>query len=147
TFDEMRVSLEKKVKQGNRGEVIIHTVNQQIKNKYGFKKNTEALSFFNQFVTDSVLKRKWDYNKDFSESNNEVFTIGNHTYTYSDFAAFIKENQRKGRLRKNVKAQVEMYYEDFETQMIQEFFRDNLEQENKEYSAVINEYRNGLLIY
>src|SRR5690606_8326340 len=62
-------------------------------------------------------------------------------------AAFIKKNQSKGRLRKNVKAQVEMYYEDFETQMIQEFFRDNLEKENEEYSTVINEYRNGLLIY
>lgn len=147
TFEEMRPSLEKRIKQGNRNEIVKNTVNQQIKDKYGFEKNSETLAFFNQFVTDSVLKRKWEYDPNYSKLKNVVFSIGDRDYTYGDFAAYIKKNQKRGRLRKDVKAQVSMYYEDFEDDMIQEFYMYKLEEENEEYSAIINEYRNGLLIY
>lgn len=147
TFEEMRPSLEKRIKQGNRNEIVKNTVNQQIKDKYGFEKNSETLAFFNQFVTDSVLKRKWEYDPNYSKLKNVVFSIGDRDYTYGDFAAYIKKSQKRGRLRKDVKAQVSMYYEDFEDDMIQEFYMYKLEEENEEYSAIINEYRNGLLIY
>ena len=38
-------------------------------------------------------------------------------------------------------------YDDFETVVLQEYFRDKLEEENLDYAAVINEYRDGLLIF
>ena len=38
-------------------------------------------------------------------------------------------------------------YDDFETVVLQDYFRDKLEEENLDYAAVISEYRDGLLIF
>ena len=39
-------------------------------------------------------------------------------------------------------------YDDFETGVVlQDYFRDRLEEENLDYAAVISEYRDGLLIF
>src|SRR5690606_35510847 len=39
------------------------------------------------------------------------------------------------------------FYDEFETQQLKEYFKENLENENEEYAAILNEYRDGLLIF
>ena len=40
-----------------------------------------------------------------------------------------------------------MVWERFEREKVKEYFKQNLEQVNPDYAAVINEYRDGLLIF
>ena len=39
------------------------------------------------------------------------------------------------------------YYTEFTNNTIEDYFKNNLENENEEYAAIINEYRYGLLIF
>lgn len=147
SFDELKESLEKKVKEGDRGKVITQTVNQKIKDKYGFKKDEEALAFFYNFVTDTIAHRSWTYDANHPKLSEIIFTIGDKKTTYGEFAAYIAQRQKRGGLSRNVTIMVNMYYPDFEEKKLRDFYMDLLEKENREYAAVINEYRNGLLIY
>lgn len=147
SYEDMKESLSKRIKEGERAKIVLNTVNQQIKQKYGFTKDETALDFFNEFVTDSLTNRKWEYDENHPKLKETIFAVKDKKYSYADFAEYIKERQKKGRISKVIANQVKEYYDNFEDEMLRVFFMDNLEVENKEYGTVISEYRNGLLIY
>jgi peptidyl-prolyl cis-trans isomerase SurA len=147
SFEELKEMLEKRVKEGDRGKVITQTVNQRIKDKYGFTKDEDALAFFYEFVTDTIAHRKWTYDANHPKLKETIFSIGNNATTYGEFAEYIATRQKRGALSRNTVIMVNMYYPDFEEQKLKEFYMSMLEKENRSYASVVNEYRNGLLIY
>jgi len=146
TFEESKPELYKKVKSNERSKIVIETVNQRIKDKYGFNRDRNALAFFNTYVTDSILKRKWVY-ENHPTLKTTLFTIGYNKYTYDDFAKFIEQRQTKSKVFQDKDMLLNIYYEDFEGEKLMHFFTENLEKDNEEYASLIAEYRNGLLIY
>lgn len=147
TFEEQRVQLEKKVKQGDRGKVVVNAVNNKIKEIYGFKKVESYLPFFDTYVTDSVLSRKWKKEPIAAAQNKTLFTIGNKAVKYSDFASYIEERQGTTMPFKDKEKLLIGMYDELETNELKEYFRDQLEIENEEYAAILGEYRDGLLIF
>ena len=147
TFDEMEKDLVKRVETNDRAKIVTQEVNKKIEDKYGMTENDNTIDFFNTFIGDEVLKRKWEFNG-LSEGKDEaLLTIGDRTISYSQFAKYILERQTKSRPYKNKKVMLIDYLDEFRTQEIRQYFKDRLELENEEYATVIEEYRNGLLIF
>ncbi|MDT0554704.1 peptidylprolyl isomerase [Patiriisocius hiemis] len=147
TFEERKVEIEKRVRSGNRAKIITNTVNNSIKQKYGFKKINSYLPFFSEYVTDSVLKRRWRKEPISKEDDKKLFIIGDHEVFYSDFADFIYERQLRIRPHSEKNELLKSFYDEFETQELKIYFRKDLEKQNEEYAATISEYRDGLLIF
>ncbi|WP_203296476.1 peptidylprolyl isomerase [Luteirhabdus pelagi] len=147
TFEEELAKLERQVRDGNRHKVVTQAVNQKIKDKYGFKLHNGYLDFFNEFVTDSVLRRKWKYNDQEPKLETKLFTIGDKTLKYRDLAEYMSVRQKRMRGVNKKTAALTSMYDEFETMELKNYFRNRLEEENEEYAAVISEYRDGLLIF
>lgn len=147
TFEEEKVSFEKRVKQGDRGKVVVNAVNKKIKEMYNFKKEENYLPFFNTYLSDSVLSRKWKMEPIPAAQNKSLFTIGKKAVKFSDFAKYIEERQRSTMPFKDKESLLASFYDEFETEQLKEYFRDQLEVENEEYAAILGEYRDGLLIF
>ena len=147
SFEEEKEQLEKRVKDGSRSKVVTIAVNKKIKDKYGFTQKNDYMSFFNDFITDEVLNRRWKYDTLSPAQDKVLFTIGTKDVMYSDFAEYINERQRRMKLSKNKYKVIFDMYDEFETQALKDYFREVLEEENEEYAAVIGEYRDGLLIF
>lgn len=148
SFEEQKQSLEKKVAEGARSKIVIAAVNDKIKEKIGFSKNPKAMDFFQQFVTDSIVINKWDYNENDPQLEETLFTLGNtKKVLYKDFASYLKQRQNKRRLSKVKSRFITNAYDEFETEELKKYFRADLEATNEEYAAVVNEYRDGLLIF
>lgn len=147
TFDEQKVGLEKRVKQGDRGKVVVNTVNKKIKDRYGYKKGEEFMPFFMTYVSDSVLTRKWKMKPIPAAQDKTLFTIGKETVKFSDFAKFVEERQHTSIPTKDKELILKNYYDEFESDRLKEYFRNQLELENEDYAAVLGEYRDGLLIF
>lgn len=147
TFEEERVSLEKRIKQGDRGKVVVNAVNKKIKGMYNFKKGEDYLSYFNSYISDSVLSRQWKMQPIPAAQNKILFTIGKKVVKFSDFANFIAARQRTTMPYKEKELLLAGFYDEFETEQLKEYFRDQLEVENEDYAAVLGEYRDGLLIF
>lgn len=147
SLEDMREELLRRVKSSDRSKVIVKSVNERIKEKFNFKKINDPLPFFNVFVTDSVLKRKWEFNPDALQNNLTIFTIGNHSKTYKDFAEYISVRQRRSRIYKEKEVLLKDYYKEFEDFELDEYYKISLEQENTEFANLLDEYKNGLLIY
>ena len=147
TFEDEKQRLERRVKDGSRSKIVTMAVNKRIKNKYGFSQKNNYAPFFNDFVSEEVLNRKWKYDTLSPSQDKTLFTIGDKEVKYSDFAEYISERQRRIRLSKSKYSVLNDMYDEFETQALKDYFREVLERENEDYAAVISEYRDGLLIF
>ena len=149
TFEQQRDRL---LAQGNRGErlmAVTSEIRSKIKDKYGYTNDPAYASFFNQFVDKEIFNRRWSYDTLNPTLDNVIFTIGNTNFYYRDFAAHLAVRQKRPLPTsvKTIESSVRYIYDDFETVVLQDYFRDKLEEENLDYAAVISEYRDGLLIF
>ena len=147
TFDQQKEELEKKVNEGDRSKIVTSTTNKKIKEKYGFKKGDSYLPFFDTYLGDDILKRRWVMTPISANEDKVLFTIGDKKATFTDFAKYIEERQRTTRPYKLKEALLVDFYDEFETQVLKDYFKEKLEFENEDYAAILNEYRDGLLIF
>jgi len=147
TFEEVKGELERKVKDGSRSKIVTAAVTNQIKEKYGFKKGEPYKEFFNSYVNDSILRRQWTREAVPEKDNKVLFTIGDRELFFEDFAAYMAQNQNNVTRIKTVNEAVTKLYDEFEAAEVKQYYKDRLELEDPEYAAVINEYRDGLLIF
>ena len=147
SFDQQKESLEKKVTEGDRSKIVTNAINNKIKEKYGFKKGESFLPYFDTYVDNEVLKRKWTMTPIPSTEDKTLFTIGNKKLGYTDFANFISTRQKTTRPYKQKEALLVDLYDEFETENLKDYFKENLEDENEDYAAILTEYRDGLLIF
>ncbi len=146
TFEEKKVELERRVKDGERGKVITSAVTDKIKHKFGFQAYPYQDYFLN-VLTDSLFKRTWKYEPVSGDANQKIFTIGDSTYYYNDLGRYMEGRQGKVRPYKQKRTFMRILYDEFETTKVKSYFRNSLEVENPEYAGVIREYREGLLIF
>lgn len=146
TFEEERERLEKMVKLGDRAKIVTTAVSQKIKEELGFTAYPYK-SVFTAILNDSIFMRKWSFVPFEKSQNRPLFTIGMKTYFYNDFGQYILERQTKVRPFKQIATFLDMVYDEFETEKVKDYFKQNLEQVNPNYAAIINEYRDGLLIF
>lgn len=147
SFEEQKPQLEVRVKQGDRGKVVVHTINKKIKKMYDFKKGEDYLSYFKTYVADSVLTRIWKRKPIPASEDKVLFTIEDKKTNFSDFADYIERRQRTTMAYKEKELLLAGFYDEFETEKLKEYFKNQLEVENEDYAAILGEYRDGLLIF
>jgi len=147
SFEESKSELESKVNAGSRAKVVTQAVNNKIKAKYGYQDGESYLPYFGEYVTDSVLVKKWSYIPVPENKNKVLFTIGDLAVKYDDFGEYISIKQKKAKGHKNKEELLNDFYIQFKNESIENYFKFKLEGENEEYASIIGEYRNGLLIF
>lgn len=147
SFEEQRPMLEKKISLGDRSKVITYTSNKNIRDKYGYKEGDDFLPFFRTYVSDSILSRKWNMKPIPAGQDKTIFTIGNKKVKFSDYAAFLNDRQKTSKPFRDKEVLLSSQFEEFETHVLKEYFKDQLEIENEDYAALLGEYRDGLLIF
>ena len=147
SFEEQKDDIEKKVKGGARALIVTQAINNKIIKKYGFKEGESYISYFNNYVNDSIFSRKWTYSSIPLKENQILFTIGDHDVTYTDYAEYLRDNQKTIKKYANKESLLIDMYVRFKNETLKNYFKERLEVENTEYATIINDYRNGLLVY
>lgn len=148
TFESQKEVLEKRVMQGDRSKVVSFTVTKKIKDKYGFQSGEPFMPFFQEYVPDTAIaRRKWVMEPIAEKDDKFLFRIGNKSYKFSDFAKFLEVKQKTMRPFPSREAILSNLYDEFEIETVKDYFKEKLEKENPDYAAILNEYRDGLLIF
>lgn len=147
SFEDQYLELEKKVNEGDRSKIVSSATNKRIMEMYGFKKGESFLPYFDTYVGEDVLKRKWTPQPIPASENKTLFTIGDRQATYSDFANYIEQRQKTSKPYRSLEKLLVDYYDEFRTKVLKDYFKERLEFENEEYAAILGEYRDGLLIF
>jgi len=145
SMEEKRNELKTQVARDSRAEISKNSMIARIKKEYNFKeivKNKEA--FVNALDT-SLLGGEWNSDK-VKNLDKPLFTIGTATYTQSDFAKYINNHQSK---KQNTTPKQVGYtlYNQFVDEMCLNYEESQLEVKYPEFKALMQEYRDGILLF
>lgn len=146
SFEEFKPELEVKIKRDSRSQLINESRLNKLKETYSVKTNQEGLNYFTSIMNDDFYKHTWTLPKDFPIDKTLV-TIGDEDINYNEFGQYLTNSQRRGAARVPLDRLVNEQYITFLNDRILRYQEENLESENKEYANIVNEYREGLLLF
>jgi peptidyl-prolyl cis-trans isomerase SurA len=148
TIDEMRSDLESKVSKDDRSRLITASMNEKLRKKYSIKRDDKFYSALSKLVTDNFYEGKWETPADLKSYNKNLVTInGVKSITGASFLTYIKEQQKTKNTLKPLSKLINKFYESYLDQELSQYYDENLEKEYPEFSAVMDEYRDGLLLF
>jgi len=148
SLEEMQPELENKVSRDERSRLITNSVTEKLKKKYTVKKNDKLYAAVAKTVTDKFYTGDWALPKDRKPYDATLITVnGNKTFSGNDFLEFLNAQQKAENTIKPIKKLVDAKYQEFSDSKLNEYYNDNLELEFPEFAAVMEEYRDGLLLF
>ncbi|WP_108866935.1 peptidylprolyl isomerase [Aquimarina aquimarini] len=147
TFEEQKNNLAKRIKRDSRSKLITESFINSLRKKYAVSKNEKAITFFKKNIPDTFSEEKWEMLKKDKEIEKELFSIKKEKYTYKDFIDFLMNNRIGIRRYTNPSAYIDEMYPKFESSTLLQYYEEHLEEDNVDFANVIEEYRDGLLLF
>ncbi len=148
-FDSLKTELVRRVDNDARGQIAKDQYLQGIKARYGWKENTanyEALkAAFFQGIADTGKDAKSFRAEDYSNGQT-LLALGGENYSSADFMKFFQD-ATNGRVNGPKDLVLRHYYELYTSNVLQDFQLNALEKENTEYRTLLNEYRDGIMLF
>ncbi|RLD28017.1 MAG: peptidylprolyl isomerase [Bacteroidetes bacterium] len=146
SFEDMKFDLELRVKRDSRSKLINTSLINTLKSKYNIQNTNPELTYFESIINDQFFKRGWIIPSDL-EKGKVFLKIGNEQLTYNDFVNFLYNSQRKTTAKRSIVDLVKEQYSAFLSAKLLAYHEENLEFENLEFAEILNEYREGLLLF
>jgi peptidyl-prolyl cis-trans isomerase SurA len=145
TYEELQAELKQKVSKDSRAELSKASMIKKIKNKYGFKENAKAKDEFMKVVDSTLTQGKWTADKA-ANLKNMMFSIGEKNYMQKDFAEYVASHQAK-KGDGTLPVQVNALYNDWLNESVIAFEESRLDQSHPDFKALMQEYRDGILLF
>lgn len=145
-FDDLKPELEVKVKRDERSKLIDNALVSKLKAKYKVSNEQPALEYFASILNEDYYKRVWVLPAEF-EAKMPLVKIGNKQFSFKDFGDYLVKKQRNVNPNQSFSKIVSDNYEAFLEESLIAYQEDNLENENEDFAYIVNEYRDGLLLF
>lgn len=147
-LEEMQSELENKISRDERSRLIANSVTDKLKKKYTVKKNEKLYTAIAKTVTDKFYTKDWTLPQSTKALEGDLVTInGKKAVSGTEFLTFLDVKQKEDNKLKPLKKLLDKKYEEFVDVKLNEYYNDNLENEFPEFAAVMDEYRDGLLLF
>ena len=145
TFEDMKNELKAKVTKDSRSQAGRASLIAKVKAEYKFKENPKLVDDFIKVMDSSLFEGRWDIAKA-KALNKPMFNLNEKVYSQVEFANYISSHQSK-RPKTDVKIVLNQFYKQFveETAVVYEEAR--LDQKYPEFKALMQEYRDGILLF
>ena len=97
-------------------------------------------------LNDSIFTKRWRYREEMVTDMRPLFKIGDKQYTAVDLLKYLEETQRAV-YNYDLDVYLNQHYDEFIQKKVYEYADQHLEQDNAEFAKLMEEYRNGLLIF
>lgn len=147
SYEESKVELENKISKDDRSRLITNSLTEKLRVKYPIKKDIKLYNSVSKLVTNDFYENKWLLPTDTIKYVKTLFAIGTKNYTGTDFLDYVYSKQKTGSTLKPIEKLTDNLFETFVDEKRNQYNNDNLENEFPEFSAVMDEYRDGLLLF
>lgn len=148
SLSEMKSDLEDKVRKDERSLLITNSLAKKLRVKYAFSKDQKMISAVKKVVNDDFYAQTWEVPSANKEFQNAILVINKtKRITALQFLNFV-DNQQKSKIKtKPVAKLVDDLFEKFIDEQLTTYYNENLENEFPEFKHVMDEYRDGLLLF
>ena len=146
SFQDMSAELENRVGKDERSRLIAESLNETLKKKYPVKRNEKVYKAVSAAVTDAIYAGNWEVPTD-KKFDDKLLTIKDSTYSGKQFLNFMRIQQKVGVKDKPLSKLVEKVYDKYLNEQLHSYHNGSLETDYPEFAAVMDEYRDGLLLF
>ena len=146
-LDEMERELDAKIRKDDRSRLITNSLTAKLRKKYTVKRNDKLYEKIKALVTDKYYSGEWTVPANLKDYDASLFTIENKSINGSAFLVELESLQKSNSKMKPIGKLVDFYYQNSVDNKLNEYYNDNLENEFPEFANVIEEYRDGLLLF
>lgn len=145
SFEKEAKGLTERIEKDMRSKKSEEVVLKQIRKEYHFKSNDKNIEEFLYTVDSTILNGTYEPAANVN-MNAALFTIEGKATKVSDFVAYIKE---KMTMQKYVTPATYAYqlYERFSNEKMMDYADEHLEEKYPEFAALVQEYRDGILLF
>jgi peptidyl-prolyl cis-trans isomerase SurA len=146
SLEESKKELENKISRDDRSRIITNTLTEKLHKKYTVKRNDKVYAALSKMVTNDFYESKWE----FTENDNTkaiLLTLDKKQISGKAFLDYVKAQQKTGISLKPVNKLADLLYSKFVDENLNTYYNDNLETEFPDFSFVMDEYRDGLLLF
>ncbi len=147
TYEEMEKELRNRISRDSRSDIPKAIFIAKRKAEYDFREDKKALKPFYSDLDTSYFSGRWSPNEKTNKANKTLFTLDGKDYTQADFNNFLKEQMNPRRSAVDTKVLIDDSYQNFVTQSIMDYEDSRLEEKYPEFRALLNEYRDGILLF
>lgn len=147
SLEELKVDIENKIKRDDRSLLITNSLAKKLRAKYAIKTDAKLLVKAKKMVTDAFYEQNWvvPINKEFQVT---LVTIENNKkLTATDFLEFVSSQQKSNAKTRPIQNLTNELFEKWLDEQVITYHNENLENEFPEFRFVMDEYRDGLLLF
>lgn len=147
TLEEMKPELETKIGKDERSKRIVESLQEKLRKKYKFKKETKQLATISKLITNDYYESKWQMPTTGFDGKATILTIENKKIETNAFLEYLEKQQKSASPIKPINKLVDTMYDKFVDEQLNTYYDENLETEFPEFFYVMEEYRDGLLLF
>lgn len=147
TYEESKVELENKISKDDRSRLIENSLTEKLRKKYPIKRDNKLYASLVKLVTNDFYEAKWELPTDAKKYSQTLFSVGTKKLSGTNFLDYIYSKQKSGIAIKPIDKLIDKLYENFMDEQRNQYNNDNLENEFPDFAAVMDEYRDGLLLF
>ncbi|ESU29268.1 peptidyl-prolyl cis-trans isomerase [Flavobacterium limnosediminis JC2902] len=148
SLEETDVDFDSKIRKDDRSRLINASLNEKLSKKYPVKRDDKVYKKIVPLVTDKYYKQEWELPANMKDLNQKLLTINNEkTVDAPAFLNFVFSQQKNNNTQKPIAKLVDKLYAKFVEEQLVNYYNDNLEKEFPEFAYVMDEYRDGLLLF
>ncbi len=145
SFEELKNDIKQKVSKDERSNKSKESFLSKLKVEYKFTENTKTIKDFYKVVTDSIFNNSWK-TEEAKMLTAKMFSIGEKTYTQTDFAEFLAVKQEKVATQ-SIESYVNNRYKEWQEYLLFKYADSKLEEKNNDFKVLMQEYHDGILLF
>lgn len=147
TLDEMKSELETKIGKDDRSKKITASLNEKLRKKYTYTRDKKQFALLSKLITNDFYESKWILPTNLNEYTATFLTINTKKIDGKTFLEFVDKQQKSGSKIKPLSNLTEELYSKFLDEQLTAYYDDNLENDFPDFANVMEEYRDGLLLF
>jgi len=148
SFADVQTEMESRVRKDDRSKLIDASLSEKLAKKYSVEKNPKLYAKAAKLVTDKFYEEAWEVPASTPELETSLLVINKDKKVSAlDFLEFVNTQQKTKWGIRPIGKVVDQLYGKFIHNQLMSYYNDNLEKENPEFANVMDEYRDGLLLF
>lgn len=148
SIEEMKSEIEDKVRKDERSLLITNSLAKKLRLKYTITKDQKAWAVVKKAITDDFYSQTWEIPTALKNSDKALVTLNKtKPLSIAVFLNFVQTQQKSKIKTKPIAKLADELVEKFIDDQLIAFYNDNLEIEFPEFGYVMEEYRDGLLLF
>ena len=145
TFDEVKGALERKILRDTRSSVINNKFYNTLRTRYNVKQDEQAIAKITKVVDTKFMTGQWK--PDNNKQPETLVSFADRKISYQDYYTFINSRLRKYRPLKDNNLIIKNSLNDFINSEIYKYHDAHLEDNYEDFAVVLQEYKEGLLLF